>query len=163
MARESIHRNHLTRGWSLSAKIRHYSSEPNARGCVLWTAAKNTRGYGVLLHQGKIHLAHRLAWLDANGPVPPGLCVLHHCDTKDCVNVAHLFLGTNLDNTTDMMRKGRGVQVCGEACGTSTLSESEVRAIRAADGLMREIGERFGVSARHVGAIKARKSWAWLE
>ena len=163
MADKSIHRNHLTQGWSLGAKIRHYSAPANLRGCILWTAAKNTRGYGVLFHHGRLQLAHRLAWLDANGPIPVGMCVLHRCDTRECVNVGHLFLGTNLDNTADMMRKGRGVQVCGEACGSSTLTEADVRAIRAADGLMREIGERFGVSARHVGAIKARKSWAWLE
>jgi hypothetical protein len=33
--------------------------------------------------------------------------VLHTCDTRGCINIEHLFLGTAQDNTTDMVNKGR--------------------------------------------------------
>ncbi len=44
-----------------------------------------------------------------HGPVPKGLCVLHHCDNRACCNVAHLFLGDLQANVDDMMAKGRHV------------------------------------------------------
>ncbi len=51
--------------------------------------------------------AHRLAWVEVHGPIPDGLCVLHICDVRNCVNVEHLFLGTLADNNKDKARKGR--------------------------------------------------------
>jgi hypothetical protein len=51
--------------------------------------------------------AHRLAWEKANGPIPAGMYVCHTCDVPACVNVEHLFLGTQSDNMKDMAAKGR--------------------------------------------------------
>jgi HNH endonuclease len=74
--------------------------------CIEWTKFR-LRGYGLQKFRGKTRLAHRVAWMLANGEIPDGLCVLHRCDNPPCVNVDHLFLGTHADNVADKMAKGR--------------------------------------------------------
>lgn len=82
-------------------------------GCIEWIgscAAGRSgapRGYGHIYVNGRPALTHRLAWILANGPIPDGLHVLHHCDNPPCCNLAHLFLGTDADNAADRDAKGR--------------------------------------------------------
>ena len=84
----------------------YISIEPNS-GCWLWTGAVISKGYGCLRINKKTHLAHRLSFEIFNGEIPPKMHVLHKCDTMPCINPKHLFLGTNLQNIEDSMRKGR--------------------------------------------------------
>ena len=80
--------------------------------CWIFNGALDTDGYGQV-HAGSRKggttlRAHRLAWEDANGRlVPTGMRVLHSCDVRACCNPAHLFLGSQQDNVTDMVQKGR--------------------------------------------------------
>lgn len=85
-------------------------------GCMEWTRAKvKGNGYGTIRADGKMVVTHRLAWELANGPIPDGLWVLHHCDNPPCCQTeptegypdGHLFLGTHADNMADMAAKGR--------------------------------------------------------
>jgi HNH endonuclease len=52
---------------------------------------------------------HRIVWMFANGPIPPGLMVLHRCDNMRCVHLPHLYLGTHEQNMKDMTDRGRHV------------------------------------------------------
>jgi len=75
--------------------------------CWIWTAAKDDRGYGRIGFRGRTSKAHRVAWTILCGPIPRGMWILHKCDTPACVNPDHLFVGTALDNSRDMVAKRR--------------------------------------------------------
>ena len=75
--------------------------------CWLWTAACNEHGYGCFMYKSILRKAHRTAWEIEVGRIPKGKCVLHHCDTPACVKPSHLYLGTQLDNMRDILRRGR--------------------------------------------------------
>lgn len=76
--------------------------------CWLWIGATIKGGYGSFGGiKCKVGMAHRFSWTLHNGPIPAGLDVLHRCDTPPCVNPEHLFLGTQTDNSRDMVQKGR--------------------------------------------------------
>jgi hypothetical protein len=71
-------------------------------GCHIWTKALNSRGYGNTWFQDRMHLAHRVAWFHAHGRWPTdGLVLDHICNTRACVNPAHL---RELTNGANIMR-----------------------------------------------------------
>jgi hypothetical protein len=93
--------------------------------CWLWQGKLSWDGYG-RYSNGR---AHRKAWELTNGrAVPPGMCVLHDCDVRHCVNPSHLHLGTNQDNINDKCSRGR--QRRGEQDPMAKLTATDVRRIR---------------------------------
>ncbi|BBA98356.1 hypothetical protein RVR_4506 [Actinacidiphila reveromycinica] len=109
---------------------------------------------------GKGDYAHRVAWIEANGPIPPGLVIRHRCDNPPCRNVAHLLLGTHADNVADMVSRGRNAR--GEDHGMAKLAEDEVRRIILAvhgGGTVCEVAAQFGVHNSLVSLITTGKAW----
>ena len=78
-------------------------------GCIEWQDGVCITGYGSATGYcpDRNGTAHRVAWWITNGPIPEGICVLHKCDNRKCVNPQHMFLGTRDDNNRDMREKLR--------------------------------------------------------
>ena len=74
--------------------------------CWIWTGDLR-HGYGRVTMNYRAISAHRASWEYHVGPVPDGMILLHTCDNPPCVNPEHLRIGTNQDNTDDMVAKGR--------------------------------------------------------
>lgn len=87
-------------------------------GCWEWEGAKS-RGYGQVTFQGRHMTAHRFAFSQLSGPIDDGAWVLHHCDNRACVNPAHLYQGTAVDNRRDMLERKRWTHSYGmrTSCG----------------------------------------------
>jgi hypothetical protein len=97
---------HLEIRFDGETAIRFWSRVVTTPHCWLWTGSQRN-GYGSMTIDGQNVFVHRLSWTVNRGPVPNGLCVLHKCDVRNCVNPDHLFLGTYKDNAQDASRKGR--------------------------------------------------------
>lgn len=151
---------------------------PDDTACHLYTGPLGHKGHGRVWWLGRTRPAHQIAWELANGPIPPGLCVLHNCpggDNPACVNVRHLWLGDKAANNADRDAKGRTARgdrsgsrlhperrVRGEAMPHAKLREEDVRAIRqcvAGGDRQVTLARRFGISKHTVSMIVGHKAW----
>jgi HNH endonuclease len=144
----------------------------DANECWLWIGfTLKPRGsgwgnYGCINSGGKGRplLAHRVSWEIANGPVPDGMLVCHHCDNPPCVNPRHLFLGTQSDNMNDCSAKGRvrSPKSRGETHPMAKLTKAKVLLIRAARGekSARELALRLGVCRNSIHNIWSGRTWS---
>lgn len=96
----------------LTVEERFWSKVYKTKTCWLWTATKDSSGYGRFRVSTKLVGSHRLSYEWAYGSIKPGFVVMHSCDTPACVNPKHLSLGTHADNMADMSNKGRGRNWC---------------------------------------------------
>lgn len=143
--------------------------------CWIWQGATDQNGYGNTTRKGRSVKAHRRAYEAWKGSVPEGMGVLHNCPTGDnpaCCNPAHLWTGTQADNSRDMCEKGRSgtgtrQSVTGERNPKAKLNESQVREIRKmhATGRYRyeDIAPLFGVQKTLIGQIVRRESWSHVK
>ena len=139
--------------------------------CWNWQAAFYRYGYGMFRFDGRAQAAHRVSYILAHGDIPDGLCVLHTCDNRACVNPAHLWLGTRADNNADMRRKGRGVNPpgCdnrGSRHGASKMTECDVLSIRQRmrDGTTTQsaLAREYGVDPSAISNIVRRRNWTHI-
>lgn len=163
MAKTTNKQSRCPRHWTLAQRLDHYTDKsggPDA--CWPWAGARSKAGYGVLKWEGKVQSVHRLAWKQQHGPIPPEICVCHHCDNPPCRNEAHLFDGTKDDNNADMDRKGRARRSQGpkgERHGNAKLTDTDVRAIRSSALSLRALGRKYGVAHGAIAAIRRGEAW----
>ena len=134
--------------------------DPSVDGCWPWKGAQDKDGYGIFAFDGKTARAHRVALVLSGVDVPKGGLVCHTCDNPSCVNPAHLYFGSNRQNSDDKMNRGRSVK--GARHYAAKLTDADVIAIRSMDGTHVSIAAMFGISHSNVTMIRQRKTWKHL-
>lgn len=142
----------------------------NFNGCLL------PNGYGKVRRLGKTWLAHRLSYTESVGEIPDGVCVLHKCDNRKCINPAHLFLGSRADNMKDMISKGRqnfkksdshrmALSISAKNqknrySKISMMAANEIRHLYSTEKAPQKVlAEMFGVNRSHISRIVRGESW----
>lgn len=132
--------------------IRTFCTE-TAAGCWEWNGAGKGVGYG----QIGSDYAHRVSYRLFIGEIPDGMMVMHTCDSRVCVNPAHLFIGTGADSVANRTHKGRTA---------SKLTIDQVREIKAMIGKgerLSAIAAKCGVSYDCVRYIRRGRTWKWID
>jgi hypothetical protein len=97
--------------------------------------------------------AHRFVYEMLVGPVDaPEL--RHLCNTKLCVNPAHLKPGTHAENMNDVALAGAPM---------AKLTADDVRLIRRNDATGRDLAARLGVTETTVSYARNRRTFRWVE
>lgn len=137
--------------------IMHRSRQNLLTGCREWIGHTHKKGYGCIRRDRKMQKTHRVVWEYINGHIPDGMHVLHACDNPCCVEVVHLFLGTNGDNIADKVSKDRsGKKLC--------ISQvAEIKRMLSEGFLQREIAQKFGVVQSSIGRIKSGERWSHVD
>jgi hypothetical protein len=105
----------------------------------------------------RFRIVSRFSWYLHFGD-PGDKFVLHTCDNPPCVRPDHLFLGTNLDNIRDMLRKRRRPSV--------KLQEDDIPGIKRLHKIgmtNTAIAKMYGVSQSTVSQIVNNKAWAFAQ
>jgi hypothetical protein len=147
--------------------------------CWLWTASKDTSGYGQIRYEKRLRRATHIAWELTNGAIPVDTLLCHRCDNPACVRPDHLFLGTYAENAADMLTKGR--QAIGDASsarlyperrprGTNhpkaKFTDDQVREIRrrsAAGESQRQLARAYSVGKNTIQCIVEGVTWRHVE
>lgn len=107
--------------------------------------------------------AHRIVFEECFGDIPAGMCVMHTCDNRGCVNPEHLRCGTNRENVADRVARCRSAR--GAKHGRAKLSEDQVMEIRGSRGIygaMPKLAKKFGCSVQTVYCALYGKNWKHL-
>lgn len=137
----------------------------NINNCWDWMGGISRGGYGnfgVRINNAtKNIICTRLSYFIHNNKDPYGFAVLHKCDNRKCVNPNHLYLGSNKDNSEDMVQKNR--QASGVNNGSSKLSEQQVIEIRKEYVFrtvsFQKLANKFNLAKATVKSIIKRETW----
>lgn len=147
----------LKRFWSFVEK-----SEDETE-CWKWSG-RLIYGYGYFFYQKRPYRAHIFSYEIHIGTIPEELIVRHTCHNRSCCNPKHLILGTNKDNSNDMVEADR--QAKGSHVGTSKMDENMAAKIKYMYHVLgmrqceiRDLLEPLGISQTMVQTTCTDKWW----
>lgn len=142
------------------ARLWKYLTKGEENQCWEWEGHRDKDGYGIATVDGKNIRAHRLSYEVHHGWIDEAMLICHSCDNRPCCNPGHLFEGAPVDNSQDMVKKGRSLT--GSRNHKAKLMEAnipEIRALRAAGQTCRELAQKFVVSTSMIQFIVNGSSW----
>lgn len=151
----------------LKARFDKFTLRDPITNCLLWTAYKDSKGYGVMwvgyARKGNLTKmkTHRVAWiLGGNDITDDKPFILHNCPNGDnplCCEITHLWSGTDLDNNQDRSVKDRsrrskrglprGVQPNREGEGCTYQARAQIGSYQKYLGSYKTVEEAFAVAS----------------
>jgi hypothetical protein len=125
--------------------------------CWDWLGYRNNLGYGRLSFKGRMTLAHRLSYTLSVGNIPDGLLCLHRCNNPACCNPAHLYIGTDQDNTNDKVKAHR------QYAKLSEKQVVEIIRLLKTGATQRDIADRFSTSRANIATINTGLTWKYIQ
>lgn len=110
-----------------------------------------------------MYLAARVAYFFEYRVDPGTQLVLHECNTTNCVNHDHLFLGSQSDNMRHMVAEGRKAR--GYWTPNAKLDECDIPDIRRrldAGESMNSIARAYDVNSGTIHGIATGRTWGYV-
>jgi hypothetical protein len=114
---EHMAKMRAARGPRPTLEERFWAKVEKGDGCWAWRGAHDRDGYGFIKVGYSNRLATHVSLELAGRPLTDGQFALHHCDNPQCVNPAHLYSGSRLDNAADAKARGRLTRPLATHCG----------------------------------------------
>ena len=100
-----------------SVSIRFWSKVTKTETCWIWNGAKQSTGYGSVKFEGRVELAHRVAWAFYRGGLEPYIQLTQLCHNLLCVNPDHLSIlnyanDFRLTKEQKFLRRVRKTETC---------------------------------------------------
>lgn len=134
--------------------------------CRITTAHLSAKGYGHVGIGGKHRYLHRMTLeVEIGRDLRDGEQANHTCHRRNCINPRHIYVGTQDDNMTDMVRAGRSPDMTGGRNPAARLTPDDVREARrlCSDGVtQREVADLLGVSFPAINKIITGRTWGHL-
>lgn len=126
--------------------------------CWLWNGYVNGLGYGEFCWTTIPRMrvgAHVASWRIIRGEIPVDRQINHHCDVRNCVNPAHLYVGTQGDNLRDVSARNRWNP-------GRKMTPADVAEIRTSHETNVRLAARFGVDPAAISNVRLRKTYRHL-
>lgn len=153
--------DHKTHGWKKGEPYEYISQHHNNKkrqtyvvdenGCHVWQGQLSQR-YPARKVNGKPIHVHKWAWEQVHGAVPEGMVLHHTCSNTRCVNIEHLEVVTQAENSHH-----------GAHARLSVAKADRIRRLAAAGRTYKDLAAMYGVSKTSIENVVYGHTWRPVE